>query len=207
MRNHNVNLTRFVLADLLDNPDAERAILSLRGSGASSLLSLGDLIHRIIEDGKLVVDVDHVSRRRLQAALSLNRLIQSDKLSGHQLIDSPRACFEYLRASIGYSSRERFIALYLSARKQLLASETLFQGDIASTAVYPRVVVARALVNHASSVIVAHNHPSGSIEPSRSDIDVTYRLRDALRTLDIELVDHVVVSGSDCLSLREAGYL
>jgi len=207
MRNYNINLTRFVLADLLDNPDAERAILSLRGSGASSVLSLGDLIHRIIEDGKLVVDVDHVSRRRLQAAMSLNRLIQSDKLSGHQLIDSPRACFEYLRASIGYCSRERFIALYLSARKQLLASETLFQGDIASAAVYPRVVVARALVNHASSVIVAHNHPSGSIEPSRSDIDVTYRLRDALRTLDIELVDHVVVSGSDCLSLREAGYL
>ena len=89
----------------------------------------------------------------------------------------------------------------------MLASETLFQGDIASAAVYPRVVVTRALVHHASSVIVAHNHPSGSIEPSRSDIDVTYRLRDALRTLDIELVDHVVVSGSDCLSLREAGYL
>ena len=207
MRNYNVNLIRFVLADLLDNPNAERAILSLRGSGASSLPGLGDLIHRIIEDGKLVVDVDHVSRRRLQAAMSLNRLIQSDKLSGHQLIDSPRACFEYLRASIGYSSRERFIALYLSARRQLLASETLFQGDIASAAVYPRVVVTRALVHHASSVIVAHNHPSGSIEPSRSDIDVTYRLRDALQTLDIELVDHVVVSGSDCLSLREAGYL
>lgn len=80
MRNYNVNLTRFVLADLLDNPDAERAILSQRGSGASSLLSLGGLIHRIIEDGKLAVDVDHVSRRRLQAAMSLNRLIQSDKL-------------------------------------------------------------------------------------------------------------------------------
>ena len=60
MRNYNVNLTRFVLADLLDNPDAERAILSLRGFRASSVLSLGDLIHRIIEDGKLVVDVDHV---------------------------------------------------------------------------------------------------------------------------------------------------
>ena len=71
MRNYNVNLTRFVLADLLDNPDAERAILSLRGSGTSSLLSLGSLIHRIIEDGKLVVDVDHVSRRRLQAAMSI----------------------------------------------------------------------------------------------------------------------------------------
>ena len=203
MRNYNVNLTRFVLADLLDNPDAERAILSQRGSGASSLLSLGGLIHQIIEDGKLAVDVDH----GLQAAMSLNRLIQSDKLSSYQLIDSPRACFEYLSTSIGYSSRERFIALYLSARKQLLASETLFQGDIASAAVYPRVVVTRALVHHASSVIVAHNHPSGSIEPSRSDIDVTYRLRDALQTLDIELDDHVVVSGADCLSLREAGYL
>ena len=207
MHNYNVNLTRFVLADLLDNPGAERAILSLAGSGASSLLSLGGLIHRIIEDGRLAVDVDHVSRRRLQAAISLNRLIQSDKLSVHHLIDSFSACFDYLSASIGYSSRERFMALYLSARKHLLASETLFQGDIASAAVYPRVVVTRALVHHASSVIVAHNHPSGSIEPSRSDIDVTYRLRDALQTLDIELVDHVVVSGADCLSLREAGYL
>lgn len=207
MHNYNVNLTRFVLADLLDNPDAERAILSLAGSGTPSLLSLGGLIHRIIEDGGLAGDVDHMSRRRLQAAISLNRLIQSDKLSGHHLIDSPSACFDYLSASIGYSSRERFMALYLSARKHLLASETLFQGDIASAAVYPRVVVTRALVHHASSVIVAHNHPSGSIEPSRSDIDVTYRLRDALQTLDIELVDHVVVSGAECLSLRQAGYL
>lgn len=198
---------RFVLAELLTDPIAEEAILFATSPRMPNHHSFGRSIQAITEGAMLGTQVDVIARRRLRAAISLNRLIQGEKLAGQRMIDSPSACFPLLVACIGHVTREHFLVLFLSVRKQLIAYETLFQGDVASAAVYPRVVAERALAHQACSVIVAHNHPSGALEPSRADIDVTHRLRKALATLDIELDDHVVVAGARCFSLRQAGYL
>ena len=162
---------RFVLADLLTDPIAEETILSATSPRMPNNYSCGRLIHSIVEGAILGARVDVTARRRLRAAISLNRLIQGEKLAGRQLIDSPSACFPLLVACIGHVTREHFLVLFLSVRKQLIAYETFFQGDVASAAVYPRVVAERALAHQACSVIVAHNHPSGALEPSRADID------------------------------------
>ena len=87
----------------------------------------------------------------------------------------------------------------------MLSFEPLFTGTIDGAAVYPRVVVQRALACNAAAVIFAHNHPSGCCEPSRADQQITKRLSDALALIDVRVLDHFVVSRSEWVSLAERG--
>ena len=89
----------------------------------------------------------------------------------------------------------------------MLRFETLFNGTIDSSAVYPRVVVQRALDCNAAAVIFAHNHPSGCCEPSQADRAITTRLKDALALIDVRVLDHFVVSRSEWVSLAQRGWL
>ena len=89
----------------------------------------------------------------------------------------------------------------------MIAFEELFRGTINGASVYPREVVRRSLELNAAALIVAHNHPSGSAEPSSADLALTRRLRDALRLVDIRLLDHVVVGQGQAVSLADRGLL
>ena len=105
--------------------------------------------------------------------------------------------------------REHFVILYLSTALRLLSSEALFTGTISTSAVYPREIIRRALELGAASVIMGHNHPSGSINPSEDDIDITQKIMKALNLLDISLVDHIIIGHgqADYCSMAEAGLL
>ena len=103
--------------------------------------------------------------------------------------------------------REEFMVLYLNHQNQLLAWETLFTGSISSTEVHPREVVKRALYFNAAAVILAHNHPSGDIEPSQSDKVITQRLIQALGLVDVRVLDHFIVGGRQISSFAEDGLL
>jgi DNA repair protein RadC len=88
-----------------------------------------------------------------------------------------------------------------------LAMETLFQGTLNHTSVYPREVLVRALHHGAGAVILAHNHPSGCAEPSPADVQLTKTLQDALRVVDVRVLDHMVVSQGAVYSMAEQGLL
>lgn len=92
------------------------------------------------------------------------------------------------------SKREHFVAFYLDTQNQLLERQIISIGTLNASLVHPREVFEPALRMHAASLIVAHNHPSGSLEPSKEDREVTKRLKDAGELLGIELVDHVIVT-------------
>lgn len=102
---------------------------------------------------------------------------------------------------------EHFGCLFLDNQHRLLAFENLFTGTIDGAAVYPRVVVRRALELNAAAVIFTHNHPSGLPEPSQADIAITKRLREALSTVDIRTLDHVIVGSEGTVSMAERGLL
>lgn len=128
-------------------------------------------------------------------------LVRGESLSG------PEATARYLQLRIGRRDREIFAVLLLDARHRLIACEELFAGTIDGASVHPREVVRRALAHNAAAVIVAHNHPSGSSEPSDADCRVTERLRRALELVDVRLLDHLVVGDTEVTSLAERGLL
>lgn len=142
-----------------------------------------------------------------QAVLEMARRALREELSSRPALDSPDTVREYLRLRLQALEREEFHVLYLDAQHRVLHDESLFQGSLRETSVYPREVVRRALLHNASAVILAHNHPSGVAEPSRADQALTAALRQALALVDIAVLDHFVVARGGLTSFLERGLL
>ena len=103
--------------------------------------------------------------------------------------------------------REHFEVAFLDNKHRMIAVERLFSGTVDGSAVYPRVVVQRALALNAAAIIIAHNHPSGDTTPSAADKALTHRLRDALELVEVRLLDHVIVGTAEACSMSKGGTL
>jgi DNA repair protein RadC len=102
---------------------------------------------------------------------------------------------------------ETFYAVFLNNRHGVIKHEPMFFGTIDGAAVYPRVIVKRALDLGAAAIIIAHQHPSGDSSPSTADKRITERLKDALALVDIRLLDHIIIAGSNYTSFADTGLL
>lgn len=134
-------------------------------------------------------------------ALLWNEIVDNDTLS------SPTKVANYLRLQLAEQPNEQFCVLFLNNQHQPIKFERLFQGTIDTAAVYPRVIVQRALALNAAAVVFAHNHPSGDFQPSSADRAITERLVKALDLVDIRVLDHFIVSSAGHYSFCEAGLL
>jgi len=133
------------------------------------------------------------------AALELSRryLITSDQ----PIIDSPEKAVEQL-SDIRDKKQEHFVVMTLDGANRLIAKRTITIGTLTSSLVHPREVFADAITDRAASIIVAHNHPSGSTSSNKTDLDVTERLRSAGKLLGINLIDHLVITKTSHISLN-----
>jgi len=122
-------------------------------------------------------------------------------------IGSPQDTNRFLLKAIGALQSERFSAIFLDNRHRVISFETLFNGTIDGTSVYPREVVKRVLEHNAAAVIFSHNHPSGNPEPSQADERITKRLKAALDLVDCRVLDHIIVAGENCTSFANRGLL
>lgn len=122
-------------------------------------------------------------------------------------LHSPDAVASYLKLKLAAEEHEVFAAVFLDARLQPLTFEILFTGTVDAATVYPRQVVKRALTHNAAAVVISHNHPSGCSEPSSADIRLTRRIQEALKLVDVRLVDHFIVGSGRPLSFAERGIL
>lgn len=113
----------------------------------------------------------------------------------------------YFRDKLAGMEREVFAVAYLDSRHHLVEYVDLFHGTIDGAEVHPREVVRAAIRCNAAAAIVAHNHPSGSVEPSAADRAVTARLKQALSLIDVRLLDHIIVGGSQTLAMAERGWV
>ena len=123
------------------------------------------------------------------------------------VFDSPQSVKDYLRMSIGGEAREHFKVMFLDSQHRMIEAVVMFSGTLSQTSVYPREVVKKALELNAAAVILSHNHPSGSVEPSRADEHLTQALKSALQLVDVRILDHVVVSPVATCSFAERGLL
>ena len=135
------------------------------------------------------------------------KILESRMTYESNTFTSPNDTKNYLRLKLGDQEREIFSVLYLTNRHQLIAYEELFLGTIDGTTIHVREIVKLGLSLNAAAIICAHNHPSGNCEPSRADESITQRIKDACAIVDIRLLDHLVVSATDTVSLAERGLI
>lgn len=122
-------------------------------------------------------------------------------------LTSPTEARDYLKVILANHSTELFGMIFLDNQHGILGFNVLFQGTIDGAAVYPREVVKAALKRNAAAVVLAHNHPSGIPEPSLADRNITQRIIKALETVDIRVLDHLIVAGNRTVSFAELGIL
>ena len=145
-----------------------------------------------LSESDLISAANEIARERLQ---------RGDVMSD---IKNTKA---FCSTKIGHKEHEVFGVLYLDNRHQLIEFDEMFRGTIDGASVYPREVVKDALMKNAAAVIFTHNHPSGVPEPSRSDMHLTDKLVSALHTVDIRVLDHIVVGSEECVSFAERGLI
>ena len=144
---------------------------------------------------------------QLLCGLRLARELLAEELRPGKAFQSLYAVSDYLKLHFAGQAHESFAVLFLDARHTLLAFEDLFRGTVTQTEVYPRELLKRALHHNASAVILAHNHPSGAVEPSQEDLAVTQALKSALALIDVRVLDHIVVGANRVASMAERGLL
>lgn len=124
---------------------------------------------------------------------------------GTKVFSDPHTARSFFVLRLSGETREHFECAFLDTRHRLIAVERLFSGTIDSASVYPREVLKRALELNAAALILAHNHPSGTTDPSTADERLTQRIKDACALIDLRVLDHIVVAGAESLSFSEAG--
>lgn len=130
-----------------------------------------------------------------------------EKIMGQNFVRSPQAVAEYLCSNLRDQKREIFKVLFLDKALRIIGERDLFYGTIDEAAVHPREVVKAALEYHASNLILVHNHPSGKIEPSREDYEITQKIKTACQTVAIRILDHIIVGENQYFSFSERNSL
>jgi DNA repair protein RadC len=148
-----------------------------------------------------------VSHQKCAIAKELVRRLLEEELQLGDALNSPSAVRDYLRLSMNQYEHDVFVVIFLDARNRVIAAEEMFRGTLTQTSVYPREVVKAVLKHNAGSVILAHNHPSGVPEPSQSDRLLTDTLKQALSLIDVRVLDHFIIAGSETVSLAELAHL
>ena len=165
--------------------------------------SLSQLLH----EPKPVAYAQPRVMSKLKAAAELVRRSLLEAMAHRNAMSSPGAAKDYLRLLLANRGHEVFVVLFLDVQNRVIACEEMFRGTLTQTSVYPREVVKRTLELNAAAVILAHNHPSGNVDPSRADEVLTQTLRAALALIDARVLDHFIVAGkgNSILSMAERG--
>lgn len=151
--------------------------------------------------------VEALSEAERESVVRLALQVMAEEVADGPVMRDHNAAARYLRLKVGGREREVFGCLFLTTRNRLIRDEALFYGSIDRTAVYPRVILQRALRHNAAALICYHNHPSGTAEPSPSDMELTGRTKDLLDEIDVELLDHIVVSRTETVSMAARGLI
>ncbi|MGS0690526.1 RadC family protein [Shewanella sp. 30m-9] len=144
---------------------------------------------------------------QIQAAVELGTRISQEKLQRGNFLSDPDLTRDYLMRQLSDRAYEVFAILLLDSQHRVIQFVELFRGTINSASVYPREVVSLVLEKNAAAVIVCHNHPSGIAELSSADRRITERLKQALQTIDVSLLDHMVVGDREIVSFAERGWI
>lgn len=198
--------------DKLSNAELLAIILGTGGKGINVVELSNKILRKFdsnlaetnLEELKTTFGLGEAKACEIVACFELGRRFLKDKKS--ELILSPEKVWEELKG-IRDSKKEHFVVFYLDTRNQVIKQDIISIGTLNASLVHPREVFEPAIQHNAAQIIIAHNHPSGDIEPSEEDKKITQRLQDAGKILGIEVLDHIIVVDKSWLSLREAGVI
>lgn len=197
-----------LLALLLRTGTAGRNVLVMAQEVLDACQGIAGLLHA---DARMLGQIKGLGgtakRAELLAVMELARRAMAQQLQERTVLNHPTLVGNYLQLHLGHLPHECFAVLFLDSQHQLIQLETLFRGTLNQTSVYPREVALRALHHHAASVVLAHNHPSGQVQPSSADMALTRQLQQALALLDIRVLDHIIVARGQSLSMAEQGLM
>jgi DNA repair protein RadC len=174
--------------------------------GTAGFDGIAGLLNATADDLKRVKGLGPAKRAELVAVLELARRALAQRMKERTVFDTPDAVKHYLQLRLSAKPHEVFAVLFLDVQNRLIYLEEMFQGTLTQTSVYPREVV-RALHHQASAVVLAHNHPSGTVQPSRADEILTQTLKTTLALIDVRVLDHIIVAPGETLSMAERGLL
>ena len=143
----------------------------------------------------------------LQAVREVGRRVLKQGMIGQNFVRSPQAVTDYLTASLRDLKREVFKVIFLDKALKILGEKDMFFGTVDEAAVHPREVVREALFQNASSLVLVHNHPSGKVEPSREDYEITQKIKSACQTVSIRILDHIIIGENQYFSFSERSQL
>ncbi|QYJ85832.1 DNA repair protein RadC [Shewanella mesophila] len=155
----------------------------------------------------VICGVGPVKYAQLKAAIEISKRISKENLQRGKILTDPDLTRDYLMRQLADRAYEVFAILLLDSQHRVIQFVELFRGTIDSASVYPREVVSLVLEKKAAAVIVCHNHPSGVAEPSHADRRITERLKYALATIDVSLLDHMVIGDREIVSFAERGWI
>jgi DNA repair protein RadC len=195
------------------------AILLNSGSGKESAIDVAKKVLRLGEDnldqlGKVsikdLMTIKGIGEARavtLVAALELGRRRHSSAILDKKRIHSSMELATYLKASLKDHSYEVFAVVFLNRSNKIKHFEILSKGGLTHTIVDPRIVFLKAVEVQATSLVLCHNHPSGNLRPSRADEEITDKLKNAGKLLDIQVIDHLIVSDEGYYSFADEGMI
>lgn len=181
--------------------DLAKEILKL---GKDNLDQLGKLSAKELMTIKGIGEAKAIT---ITACLELGRRRQAGSINDKKVVTSSTDIAHYLQSVLKDHHREVFAVLFLNRANKIIHFEIVSEGGITGTVADPRVILKKALVENAVSLILCHNHPSGSLKPSRADEDLTYKIAEAAKLLDIRVLDHIIVSEMGYYSFADEGLL
>ncbi len=184
----------------------EKTAVELAGEVISEAGGLHGLYDVSVHELMQVNGIGEAKACIILAAVELGRRIGQVRNPGRPVVSSPADVERLLRGRIANLDRENFVVVLLNTKNEVIETSTVSVGTLGASLVHPREVFKPAVRASAASVILAHNHPSGKVEPSREDREVTRRLGEAADILGIEVLDHVIV-GDGYFSMKENGML
>jgi len=196
-----------LLAILLRTGLAGCSVLQLAQSMLHHFEGLAGLLNASVQDLGRIKGLGPAKRAEMLAVMELAKRATAQQLRAREVFGSPEAVKHYVQLHLGHRPHEIFAVLFLDSQNRLIAMEEMFRGSLSQTSVYPREVVLRALHHHAASVILSHNHPSGSVQPSQADKSLTSTLKSALGLVDVRVLDHIIVAQGASYSMAEEGLL
>lgn len=172
---------------------------------SSSNNSLNELSEKTLRELSENKGIGQAKAMALLTAFEIGRRVRAEKVEQKPQIQSSMDVVNFMQNKIAYLNHEEFWVLYLNNANLILKTAQISKGGITSTEVDTRIVMQEAVVQKATQLILCHNHPSGSVRPSRADINLTEKISKAAKIMDIALVDHIIIHREKYYSFAEEG--
>ncbi|ROP56224.1 DNA replication and repair protein RadC [Enterobacter sp. BIGb0383] len=169
--------------------------------------SLYDLLSADLAEFHAIRGIGVAKYAQLRGVAELARRYYSVRVLAEQTLMSPELTREFLQSQLTGEEREIFMVIFLDTQNRVLKHCRMFSGTLSHVEVHPREIVREAIKVNAAGVILAHNHPSGRAEPSRSDKLITERVVKCCRFMDIRVLDHLVIGRGEYVSFAERGWI